>query len=138
MNKTEKSIRDIRKDLTEKLRQVTPNVYSICQAFDQQRDSLADPAGRYIVLVLNSTMPTASNRSAVYDIWDVICYVDKGSIHQLDRFINEAMFLFKDEHFFKLTGVTSGDACNSNLGRCMRAFEIQTMRVACYGTIDQC
>lgn len=79
---------------------------------------------KWIVVLRKHQQPSLSSKKGGWLYFDIMCYVDKGSIMPLDGLMNEAKQALKKAGV-EITGVETQDFYDNELEAFMNSFEIR-------------
>ena len=79
---------------------------------------------KWIVVMKKNQQPSLSSKKGGWLYFDIMCYVDKGSILPLDRLMETAKTVLKNLGV-ELTGIETQDFYDTELEAFMNSFEIR-------------
>lgn len=79
---------------------------------------------KWIVVMKKNQQPSLSTRKGGWLYFDIMCYVDKGSILPLDKLMKDAKTALKIDGI-EITGVETPDFYDTELEAYMTSFEIR-------------
>lgn len=82
---------------------------------------------KWIVVMKKQQQPSLSNSKGGWQYFDILCYVDKGSILPLDGLLKKAKEALKPlkKKGLEFTGIETQDFYDTELGAYMNSFEIR-------------
>lgn len=85
----------------------------------------SEELSEWIVVMKKSQQPSLSNSKGGWLYFDIMCYVDKGSIIPLDGLVKRAKDALRQKSEIELTGIETQDFFDTELEAFMNSFEIR-------------
>lgn len=85
----------------------------------------SEELSEWIVVMKRNQQPSLSNSKGGWLYFDIMCYVDKGSIIPLDGLMERAKAALKQRKGIEFTGIETQDFFDTELEAFMNSFEIR-------------